>query len=164
VSQRTDAQQTQEVELNDHPTNRREVPGLLVTIYEDNIVPSRTLAYFAGVEAEAYFGIHLLDEGDGFGGPGGPGGPGGNGTGATGPGQAGAPGTSGPGSALSQLPTVAPTGGVLGGVRHGLQVLANSLSRTLRLFGVWAILLVPVYLSARRWMLLSRGSLPRGTR
>src|SRR5205085_878140 len=64
VQRRAD-QQVQEVQLNEQPADRVEVPGMVVTAYQDNYVPSRTIAYLGGVEAEAYYGIYLLGDNGG---------------------------------------------------------------------------------------------------
>ncbi|MFL6239672.1 MAG: hypothetical protein ACJ735_09325 [Actinomycetes bacterium] len=164
VVQRKRDQQLQEQQLNEQSTDRVEVPGMVATVYEDNVVPSRTVAYFAGVEAEAYYGIYRLDAGSGDS-------PGGAGKGTSGPTSAAAPGAPGGVSALTPLGNSTPSPlvtngpfGPLAAVRHGLHVLVNALGRFFRLFGVWLLLLVPVYLSARRWALLSRGLFYGGPR
>jgi len=41
-------------------------------------------------------------------------------------------------------------------LKHGWQLLFAGLGTALRQFGVWAILLLPIYLSARRWALANR--------
>ena len=163
VVQRTTGQQVQEVSLNEQDADRVEVPGMVVTVFEDNTVPSRTIAYLGGVEAEAYYGIYLL--GADSGGVGAPG----SATGAPGQ-QAGTPASSALKPLPASLPTLqsptlatAPTG-VFGRVGHGLQILANGIGRFFRVFGVWLLLLIPVYLSARRWALLSRSLFYGGPR
>lgn len=154
--------QAQETSLNDQPSARLEVPALQVTIREDNSVPSRTVVYLAGVEAESHYGIYLLDCTTC--------GPhahpptsapvGGHQPGAGNPGAPGSlPGHS-TGGVVAGPPAVAPTpSGVAGMLKHGWDIAISGLVTALRLFGVWAILLAPVYLSARRWLLTGRPGL-----
>ena len=155
IAQRKRDQQVQEEQLNEQATDRVEVPGMVATVYEDNVVPSRTVGYFAGVEAEAYYGIYLL-------GSGAAGAPGATGNAAP---AAARPTGAGPAPVVPTLPRAASAplpyvatgpGRVLAAVRHGLEVLVNAFGQFFRLFGVWLLLLIPVYLSARRWALLSR--------
>lgn len=177
VVQRSLSQQTQEVVYNEQPADRQEVPAMVISVYEDNTTPARTIAYLAGASSEAYYGIYLLGApaGSGTGGDVPGSGPRAAGTGG-GTGQAGTdtdpgpdvslPGTgTGLGGPTDSGPTVAPptassgSGGLLTTLGHGLQLAVNGLVRALRLLGVWATLLVPVYLSARRRLLLRRGAL-----
>jgi hypothetical protein len=41
-------------------------------------------------------------------------------------------------------------------LKHGWELLLSSIGNAVREFGVWMILLLPVYLSARRWALANR--------
>jgi hypothetical protein len=149
------------VQLNEQPADRVEVPGMIVTAFQDNYVPSRTIGYFGGVEAESYYGIYLLGEG-------------GAGSGAGAAAGAGGPAAGSAPTGLQNLDQRLPTlhspiiatiePGILPRIKHGLQVLANGVERFFRLFGVWLLLLVPIYLSARRWAFLSRGLFYGGPR
>jgi hypothetical protein len=153
--------QIQETQLNDQDPGRAEVPAMQLTLFEDNTVKSRTVVYLAGVEAEAHYGIYRLSC-------------------ATCPSDA-APAhqSPGPSAGSSKTPTDStqplsttqtgeapapqvadPATGVVGALRHGWQLLTNGISEVIRLFGVWLLLLAPVYLSARRWLSLSRRSRP----
>lgn len=153
--------QIQETQLNDQDPGRAEVPAMQVTFFEDNTVKSRTVVYLAGVEAEAHYGIYRLScstcpkgvtPEDQSTDP------------SRNPRAAGddptmLPSTTQTGTAAS--PQVAPpASGVIGALRHGWQLLTNGISEVIRLFGVWLLLLAPVYLSARRWLSLSRRSRP----
>jgi hypothetical protein len=163
VVKREQVQQIQEVQLNEQSADRVEVPGMVVTVFEDNYVPSRTIAYLGGVEAEAYYGIYLLGANSNSGAPN-------LGQGPTAPKSMASRVSAtlqhaAQGGAAPQPPAVA-TGPqqLLPSIGHGLRVLANSIARVFRLFGVWLLLLVPVYLGARRWALLSRGMFYGGPR
>jgi hypothetical protein len=153
--------QTEETQLNEQDPNRAEVPAMELTIFEDNSVKSRTVAYLAGVEAEAHYGIYRLSCS----------------TCPAGTGQrdqstdhsATSPRT--PTGSTPSLPTTQSTttpapqvaagaSGVVGALQHGWQLLTNGISEVIRLLGIWLLLLAPVYLSARRWLLLSRRSRP----
>lgn len=146
----------QETQINDQDPERAEVPAMELTVFEDNTVRSRTVVYLAGVEAEAHYGIYRLSCASCPSAPGV----------TTQPAkqvtkQPAAP--SGPASTLAGAPSGASApqlasqpNGVVGVLRHGWQLLTNGLGEVIRLFGVWLLLLAPVYLSARRWLLLSR--------
>ena len=47
--------------------------------------------------------------------------------------------------------------------KHGWELLVSDIGNAMREFGVWAILLLPVYLSARRWALANRHDTPAGS-
>ena len=148
--------ETEETQLNEQDPNRVEVPAMQLTIFEDNTVKSRTVVYLAGVEAEAHYGIYRLScatcsprattkaqpTNQAAKAP------------ATGSGPA-TPVTTQTGATASPQVAAQPTtvGGLL---RHGWQLLTNGIGAVVRLFGVWLLLLAPVYVSARRWLLLSR--------
>ena len=146
--------QAEESSLNDQPGVRGEVPGLQITVYEDNSESSRTVIYLAGTEVEAHYGVYeITDSGCACPPP-----PPGHGGG----------GTTGPTSLPSTPPLTLsyPNGGkppvVAGGtnvgafLKHGWEFLLTGLGDALHQFGVWAILLLPIYLSARRWALANR--------
>lgn len=155
----------EDVLVNEQPDDRIEVPGMVVTIFQDGFKPSRTIVDFAGVEAEARYGISLVEQ------PGGSlsGGPlpvadllAGN---VPGVGQGpifgiepGAAGDLGPAAPLGRPRQLA-----LGSPLNGPgRILMNGLRRVAALLPIWALLLIPIYLSARRWLLLQRGGLILG--
>lgn len=162
------AEHVESVQFNQQQLNRLEVPGMVVTVFADNERPSRLVAYLAGASVEARYGIFLL--GGDAAQPGEP---------AVGNGSAGSEELAGdrmPGSAFEQLAAVAaaaqpeaaagsspPPTGVLATAREGLLLLLNGAGQAVRLLAVWVVLLAPVYLSARRWLMLRRGALERGT-
>jgi hypothetical protein len=149
--------QAEETTLNDQPGTRGEIPGMVITIFEDNSESSRTIVYLAGTEADAHYGVYSLG-GDcascpppvnhpvpapGNSGGGNPGIPGGSATQPTSP-------------SGGQPPVVASGTNVGGFIKHGWELLIAGLGQALRTFGVWLVLLLPVYLSARRWALANR--------
>lgn len=146
--------QAEETTLDDQPATRGEVPGMEITIYEDNSQSSRTIVYLAGTEAEAHYGVYAL---------------GGGGCEACPPptpqptpsvvvggsgGSTGSITSTGPGG--GQRPVLAGGANLGAFFKHGWQLLVAGLGDALRQFGVWLILLLPVYLSARRWALANR--------
>ena len=165
VVRRSQDEHVQEIVLNEQPANRVEVPGMVVSIFEDASRPSRTVLEFAAVEVEARYGISVVGGEGGFT-------------------DLGSDATSGPLFGLGDVetpyldgPTRLPTGipGSGGGIRPrtapngGDGVLAdtgrliwNGLKGTGKLLPIWAVLLTPIYLSARRWLLLQRASLNSG--
>jgi hypothetical protein len=162
------AEHVESVQFNQQQLNRLEVPGMVITVFADNERPSRLVAYLAGASVEARYGIFLLggpasepgsrDRGGDSGGPE---------VLATDPGSGGAfdelaavVATVPP--AAADGPSAAPSG-VLVTVREGLLLLLNGAGRAAALLAIWVVLLAPVYLSARRWLMLRRGTLERGT-
>jgi hypothetical protein len=140
--------------LNDQPVNRLEVPGVEATIFEDGTQPARTVVYLAGVEAEAHYGIYRLGQpGTGSDVPA-------NAPAGKGPGAPGAPGgpttVTSPTGDVAGAPTLAPPTNLTGLLHHGWQLLVAGVGDVMRLLGVWLVLLAPVYLSARRWLLTRR--------
>jgi hypothetical protein len=149
----------EDVKLNEQPEDRLEVPAMVITVFADGQKPSRLIVELAGTEAEARYGIFPLASGSieplpevGFAG-------GGSGLlgGLLGP----VPGGRDGGSASPGPQIVTPN---LGRLQQVLRILRNPL----RLFTsgdpgpllvVWGMLLLPVYLSARRWLLLRRAAL-----
>jgi hypothetical protein len=150
--------QTQETQLNDQDPDRAEIPAMEITVFEDNTIKSRTVAYLAGVEAEAHYGIYRLSCATCLTGTG-PAAPSTDHHPAARPAAADGPITSLPNAQMAAVPAPqvsSPPNGVVGLLHHGWQLLTNGISAVIRLFGVWLLLLAPVYLSARRWLLLSR--------
>lgn len=152
------------VSLNEQGNDRIEVPGMVVSLVSDNTRPSRTIFQFAGAAAEARYGIFLL--GSGSGDLGGPGSFGGSATDAAGldvaldaflGGGAGSPSNPPLGTA-----PIADDDAPRGLAALGWAYLRNALPETIALLLVWSILLAPVYLSARRRMLLERSVLSPG--
>jgi hypothetical protein len=152
-------QQTEAQLLDQQDPTRQEVPGMVVTLYQDNNVPARTVMMFAGASVEAHYLIYPLTA-----------------EGPTSPVPAGpaAPGVVLPVPApVGQTPpdvavggnkpqTAPPAAGVVDRVASGIRLVLNGFSVVWRLFGVWLVLLLPVHLSARRWLLLRRASLEEG--
>ena len=156
------ADQVQESDLNDQPGDRTEVPGMIVTVFMgDNTQPERLMAYLGGAETEARYGIYSLDQvidqpvpgtpfqtglppdnsvntitqtlgGDQAGGAGGPGGSTGGGGGNT----------------RQVLAGLLPPGGWHWIAEHPIEAL--------KLLFMWAVLLSPIYVASRRWLLLQR--------
>jgi hypothetical protein len=151
--------------LNEQPEDRLEVPGMVMTLFADNYVPWRTMVELAGVEAEARYGIYVID------GTSDPNTELNSGNVLTGEGQ---PAMTLLGGLLPTEPLLGSGGGVnlsqapVGRSRSPLDQLLRILRNPLRLlFGgdpaamgvVWTLLLLPIYLSARRWLLLRRATL-----
>ncbi|MDQ3757575.1 MAG: hypothetical protein M3394_06985, partial [Actinomycetota bacterium] len=63
VVQRATTEHIEEMLFNEQAADRYEVPGMVVTVYHDGTKPGRVIAELAGVQAEARYGITLLDEG-----------------------------------------------------------------------------------------------------
>jgi hypothetical protein len=147
--------QAEQTSLNDQASLRSELPGMEITIYEDNIEPSRTIVYLAAGEAEAHYGVYSLGSGCELCPPPPPPTPGGGGPGGsvTIPGDGS---TTQPGGTDNQQPALANGTNIGGAFKHGVEFLLSGLGDAFRQFGVWAILLLPVYLSARRWALANR--------
>jgi hypothetical protein len=166
IVRRDQAEQLEAMYLENQAPDRLEVPGMVVTLIGDSDRTSRLVMQLAGTEAEARYGI------SGSGGDTGGGGlsdsseplalfdptaPALDGTG----GAFGDVGTS-PSGALSGAPGI---GSSLPGGSVAAQVgklIVNGLRRAGALFPVWAVLLAPIYLSARRWLLLERQKLVQG--
>lgn len=151
--------------LDEQDPRHQEVPGMVVTVYEENSVPSRTIALLAGAGVEAHYLIYPLGSPvpDETGPTPTQGAVGGGGS----PAPSGLPadvldGAGGPGPVIAGPGTDA--GDVLTGLRNSLRFAVNSFGSLLRLLSVWFVLLLPVYLSARRWLLLRRASLLEGAR
>jgi hypothetical protein len=157
----------EDVLLNEQPQDRLEVPGMTITIIQDARKPGRTVVNLAGVETEAHYGISLVDQ---FG-------PDSSDTVASAAlADAGTPGAgAGPIFGLTPTPidgfvptpatgTTAPNVAGSAGtpLRQAGRYLLNGLRRALALLPIWAMLLIPIYLSARRWLLLQRATLTRG--
>jgi len=147
--------QAEEASLDDQPPVRAEVPGMQIIVFQDNTQSSRTVIYLAGAEAEAHYGVFQLGT-NCICPP--PGGGGGGGGGSTGP---STPGSTDPGSLTTttggnQPPVLAQGTNVGAFFKHGWELLVAGIGNALREFGVWLILLLPVYLSARRWALANR--------
>jgi hypothetical protein len=164
LNRRSLAEQVQEADLNDQPGDRTEVPAMIITLFVgDNTQPERIVTYLAGAETEARYGIYPLDQIVDQPVPGSPfdtGLPqnGGNLTsvttqGGTGFDQTGSTGnnsgpTGGGGGARKVLAGLLPPGGWRWIAEHPLQAV--------KLLFMWAVLLSPIYVAARRWLLLQR--------
>jgi hypothetical protein len=148
----------EDVVLNEQTSDRYEVPAMTITVSMDNQRPWRTIVELAAVEAEARYGIYRI----------------GNGAADVGP--AIADTTSVDNSLLGNLLTVpvdsptevvqltgsheripGPLGQFLRILRNPLRLFWNGSPGSM--FVVWAMLLSPVYLSARRWLLRRRSML-----
>jgi hypothetical protein len=163
VYRRSLADQVQEGDLNDQPADRGEVPAMVITVFlGDNDKPSRIVTYLAGAEVEARYGIYLVGQ---------------DGSSSDGPGTSDAfPSTSGglttyvPASGLPTIPpggttrtapkTAKPPGHLspLAGLLPpgGWRWVAEHPVEAMKLLFMWAVLLSPVYLAARRWLLIQR--------
>lgn len=153
---RSPGEHLQEVILNEQPADRVEVPGMTISLMADDAKASRLLVDLAAVAVEARYGISLIGEktaetrlpdiptqftaGDGSGGPLGP--------------------IAGLDPAIVNKVDLKNSsdnpeyGGLLGKARR-LALLGAGL--VVKLFPIWALLLAPVYVAARRSLLLHRG-------
>jgi hypothetical protein len=158
----SEADHLDDVLINAQRADRVEVPGMVVVSSFDATRPSRTVLMLAGVEAEARYGIYPLDQftadqaagaaPSGFA-------AGGALTGAL-PAIATAPAAVAaglPGASPSASHPVAAMPSIFGW--HGWQWAFAHPGEFVRLLAVWLVLLVPVFLSARRWSLLRRHAL-----
>lgn len=160
-------EQLQEQLFNEQPPDRIEVPGMVITVYQDDAKPGRSITELAAVGVEARYGIAVLQ--DGF-----------PGSGNIEEGSSGGADSFGdlatalsggspvfgldPTSPLQLGRTIprSPPQSLDGELASAGGILWNGLKRTLELLPVWAVLLLPVYLSARRWLLLQRDALVTG--
>jgi hypothetical protein len=164
IVRRPAGQQLAEILLNGEDQDRLFVPGMVIMVAEDGPKAARTRVDLAGVEAEAHYGISKLDDGAG----------GDDGTSlnslvATGGlGDSGgaplfglSPGAGGgtPGLDDGGRPRLGGGGGL---VNDAGRLIWNGLRGLTDLLPIWAMLLVPIYLSARRWLLLQRSRLVSG--
>jgi hypothetical protein len=157
---RVPAAHLEDVLVNEQPEDRQEVPGMVVTMIQDGFRPSRTVIELAGTAVEVHYGIAALDDA---------GGPDHGDPGVPAVLELGATAGSGP---LFGLGPHATAGGPLGQSRRvdgSLPVLRavrrllwNGLAGARRLLPVWGVLLAPIYLSSRRWLLLQRSRLRTG--
>jgi hypothetical protein len=156
-------EQVQDEELNDQPAHRTEVPGMVITlVLGDNQKPAREILYLAGTEVEARYGIYPLGQSQWLAPP--PDLPslfpstGGYATSAssgglladlgTQPGPNPAGGGAGSGQGQSPLAGLLPPGGWRWVAEHPIQAM--------KLLFMWTILLSPIYVAARRWLLIQR--------
>jgi hypothetical protein len=155
-------QQLEEQLLDDQIPDRTEVPGMVVTVYMgDSEKPARLVTYLAGVETEAHYGIYTLgsdDSGSSFtdsspavqallnGGSGSSYTGGGTGSGGN------------PPAPLSQGKTPPTTSNPLGFLLPpgGWRWLAEHPADAVKLLFLWCVLLSPIYVAARRWLLIQR--------
>lgn len=160
------AEQVQAVKLNDQAPDRIEVPGAVITLFSDNTRPSRTVIELAGVETQAQYGISRLVAAD-FGTT--------TSSESDGPGDLlGALSLQAFGSqqptSLSGEPLVASRGNDDDGpaplerflpavLRPAWRLMWKSLREAGPLVAIWLLLLSPVFVAGRRWLLLKRGSL-----
>jgi len=163
----------QAVTMDEQDSSRREVAGMVLYLYQDKDKPSRTVYEFAGVQAEARYGVFSLGLNGGIG-PGpnpGNGGSSGSTTGGAGPVETNSPrdsggpifftdgepsgGSAGDAPPLVEVPPAAAPylPNVIEGVRG---LVANAPLQAAGLFFVWLLMLMPVYLSARRSLFLRR--------
>jgi hypothetical protein len=152
---RSTADQLEEVLVNQQDPSRVEVPGVEVTLYQDNTLPERTVVMLAGAGVEAHYQIYPLAREA-------------RGSSPVPPvvrGGLPVPSLSGPSApavtpvvAADAQPRAASPRGPLSGVLDTVRLRWNGLPAVLRLLAVWSVLLLPVYLSSRRWLLLRRGS------
>lgn len=161
------ADQLEAMFVENQPPDRIEVPGMVAAFIGDSVKTSRLVLELAGTEVEARYGITPADSDAGSGGqdeeigvlallggddPGLFSDPGGDlGSGGTG---------IGTGRGTTLRPSI--PGGPL--ASQVAKLAFNGLRRALSLFPVWAVLLAPIYLSARRWLLLGRQALLSGGR
>lgn len=165
-------EQLEAVTLNEQADDRIEVPGMVVTLYTDNARTSRTLLQFAGTAVEARYGVYRIDgsfdTGDDDSLPAFPASTSEGGFDTALPALLGDAGdfASDDGLVVDGLRTGSASNGGGGLGRRlarllGWGFLRNGAGEVLRTFLVWAILLAPVYLSARRRLFLDRGTLLR---
>lgn len=166
IVKRPAAHALEEVLLNGEGNDRLFVPSMVIVVAEDGPKPARTRLDLAGVEAEAHYGIAPLAgfEPDGDGGSGivdsllGSGSLGG----AEGGPLFGLPPSTGTGGPGIDLDGTEAAGSPRGVADAAGRLIWNGLRGFLRLFPIWALLLTPIYLSARRWLLLQRAQLVSG--
>lgn len=172
VSQRGFEEHVQAVIMDGQDSSRVEVPGMVLWLYQDKDKPSRTVYEFAGTQVEARYGVFRLAPGGGDQPP-----PeGGNEPSNTPPEPAPQPGETPPGpifhlggdspAASPTSPDVAPDAddGPLSSFVEAVRiVVANGLGQALTLFVVWLLLLLPIYLSARRSLFAQRDTLSVGS-
>jgi hypothetical protein len=169
VVQRGVAELLEEVAINEQPSDQLDVPAVVITVYADNSQPGRTIVDLASVAVEARYGISGRGNEGSAGGIGGLGAGGSSGAVGDAIAGGGAPVfgmTPGDASALAGLSgldggRLRPTRGVLGAGRH---LVLQGIGAALEVFPGWVLLLVPVYLAARRWLLLERATLLEGAR
>jgi hypothetical protein len=166
VVRREQSEHLEDVAINGQAPDRVEVPAVTVTLFLESQRASRVIVDLAGTLAESRYGVYRLgDEGDG-------------------PTLATSPLPVDPGSVPALVGSILPlsspdTGGpgeqvqlnTFGSpVRHlapGLRALARALRLLAtgdpkRLFFLWSMLLLPVYLAARRSLLLHRSAILKG--
>ncbi|MBW3667855.1 MAG: hypothetical protein KY443_01465 [Actinobacteria bacterium] len=164
-------EQLQEVVVNGQTPERVEVPGAVLTLAMDNRVRSRMILELAAVAAEARYGI-TRTSGDVVTDPD-------LGGGAlvplaalsTGDGLSIGGSDSGFGSPVGEVPLTGSAGdapttfaAIPTSVGRTAGLIWNGIGGAVRLFPIWAVLLAPVYLSARRWLLLQRDAIVSGDR
>jgi hypothetical protein len=151
------------VHLNLEPENLLTIPGMLVVFYHDNYTPGRLVVDLAGTEAEAHFGVFpSLNFGTDLGND--------DSVAANLASIAGLNGDAGgnAGNLFAELAASPGAGDGLDGAPRlldapaGLRFVLNGLRRVVPMMLLWTILLIPIYLSARRWLLLQRESLLPG--
>lgn len=163
-------EQLQEVVVNGQTPERVEVPGAVLTLAMDNRVRSRIILELAATTTEARYGITRVggdlapdpDLGGGAlvplaalsGGDASFGSGGGFGSPLDDPLTGAAIDGDGP-TTFAAVPT---------SVGRTAGLIWNGIGGAMRLFPIWAVLLAPVYLSARRWLLLQRDALLPGDR
>jgi hypothetical protein len=160
LNRRSLAEQVQEGDLNDQPGDRTEVPAMVVTVFVgDNQQPGRILTYLAGAETEARYGIYPLGQIIDQPIPGVPfdsglASPGSAGLAELSSGLQGGNGGNGGNSSSNTGGRFAPLAGLL--PPGGWRWLSEHPVEALKLLFMWAVLLSPVYVAARRWLLLQR--------
>lgn len=156
VVRRSPAEHLSEVLAHEQPLERQEVPGMVVSFVQDGFKPSRVILELAAAGVEARYGISAID--------------GGVDDDTIDPGIALDLGATGEGplfglnpDSVANVPrgglTPLDNGGPRGFVGSARRIIWNGLGLAADLLPVWAVLLVPVYLSARRWLLLQRATL-----
>lgn len=158
---RDPSQHYDDVARNNWDGDRWEMPGMEIIEYNDTYGPTRTDVRLAGVEVEARYGIYplgqYLADHAGSSSQSLPPPATGNLDSATpplgdteagslgGPSTSGAPATTAPQTILAGLPAW-----------HGWRWLLQHPGLALRFAATWLLLLLPVHLAARRWMLIRR--------